>query len=130
MFLLSDIKAAHSKVKSGADFTGYIKDLITIGVKEFDNFVIDGHVVYFGENNFQVQSGSKYAALDIANQSDIPLFQHYLKIYQAGQTDYPAFCKHAAATGVHKWAVNTDLMTCTNYDTSHGSMLVEQIPGS
>lgn len=34
MFTIEQIKEAHSKVKSGADFPNYIQDLIILGVKD------------------------------------------------------------------------------------------------
>ncbi len=33
MFTIEQIKEAHAKVKSGADFPNYIHDLIILGVK-------------------------------------------------------------------------------------------------
>ena len=128
MFQLSEIKEAHSKVRSGADFPKYIQDLIKLGVVKYDTFVADGHTLFTGENNYQVQSEPKYAALDIAKVGNAEKFKHYLKIHQQGQTDYPAFCAHSAETGVEKWTVNMDQMTCTYYDKSGIQMLEEKIP--
>ena len=38
MFILKDIKDAHSMVKSGADFQNYVQDLIKLGIKKYDFF--------------------------------------------------------------------------------------------
>ncbi len=38
MFQLTDIKDAHSKVKSGADFPNYVQDLIKLGVKKYETY--------------------------------------------------------------------------------------------
>src|SRR4051812_2333014 len=105
MFQLEDIAKAHSKVKSGADFPSYVQDLIKLGVTKYDTFVSDGHTLFFGANNYQIQSEPKYAPLDIANNSSEESFVYYLKIHQQGQTDYPTFCRHSAETGVEKWTV-------------------------
>ncbi len=43
MFILDQIEAAHSKVKSGADFPEYIKELKQFGVTSYETFVSDGH---------------------------------------------------------------------------------------
>lgn len=43
MFTLDQIREAHAKVKSGADFPHYIQDLIVLGVQKYDIFVHDGH---------------------------------------------------------------------------------------
>ena len=128
MFQLTQIKDAHAKVKSGADFPVYVQALIQLGVLAYDTFVTDGHTLYTGTNNFSIQSEPKYAPLDIAQISDPEKFKQYLQMHQQGQTDYPAFCNHAAETGVEKWTVDMAAMTCTYYDRSHNKMLEEKIP--
>lgn len=129
MFQLKEIKDAHAKVKSGADFPMYVQDLIKLGVKKYDTFVSDGHALFFGNDNYQIQSEPKYSKLNVANISDKERFKHFLKSHQRGQTDYAAFCNHAAGTGVEKWTVDMNLMTCTYYDKANTKMLEEQIPG-
>lgn len=64
----------------------------------------------------------------IANQSEKIQFSHYLKIHQKGETDYVTFCNHCAKTGIEKWVVDLDKMTCTYYDTSEREILVEKVP--
>lgn len=127
-FELNDIKAAHEKVASGADFPRYIQDLIQMGVKKYDCFVNNGRTVYFGEDDFQVKSASRYARINIANISDKERFKHYLKNHQRGQTDYTTFCNHCAQTGVQKWTVDMEAMTCTYFDKHSHIMLEEEIP--
>ena len=46
MFTLDQIKAAHSQVKSGADFPKYIQDIGKLGVLKYEHFVADGHTTY------------------------------------------------------------------------------------
>jgi len=128
MFQLEEITKAHSKVKSGADFPAYVQQLKILGVEKYDSFVRDGHTIYFGTGNFQVQSAPKYPVLAVAGISDPHNFKHCLKIHQQGQTDYPTFCRHSAESGVEKWTVDMKLMTCTYYDTSGNPMLEEKIP--
>ena len=128
MFRLEEIKAAHSKVKSGADFPKYIQDLLKLGVTKYDTFVSDGHTLFIGKNNYQVQTESKYSTLEVSKESNSEKFKHYLKIHQQGQTDYPTFCNHSAETGVEKWTVNMNQMTCSYYDKSNNLMLEEKIP--
>lgn len=128
MFQLKDIKEAHLKVKSGADFPNYIQDLIKLGVVKYDSFVSDGHTLFTGKNNYRLQSDPKYSTIEVADVSDAEKFKHYLKMHQEGQTDYPTFCNHSAETGVEKWTVDMDQMTCTYYDRSNTQMLEEKIP--
>ena len=128
MFELTAIKEAHAKVKSGADFPNYIQELIQLGVKKYHTYVKDGHSVFIGDNDYQIKSKRKYAVLRIANISDKERFKHYLKNHQRGQTDFPTFCQQSAETGVEKWTVDMNQMTCTYYDKSNNKMLEEIIP--
>ena len=128
MFQLKEIKEAHAKVKNGAEFPAYVQDLIKLGVRKYDTYVSDGHTLFFGEDNYQIQSEPKYAKLHVASISDKERFKHYLKSHQRGQTDYPAFCNHSAETGVEKWTVDMSQMACTYYDKANTKMLEEQIP--
>lgn len=43
MFTEAQIKHAHSKVQSGADFPAYIQEIISLGVISYDVYVADGH---------------------------------------------------------------------------------------
>ena len=127
MFTLQAIKDAYLKVKSGADFPTFIQELKMLGITKYDTYVRDGHAVYFGNEGFQLQSVPTYKPLRVANISDKERFKHYLKNHQRGQTDYYNFCKDAAATGVEKWTVDMNNMTCMYYDKSNTQMVEEQI---
>lgn len=128
MFQLTDIQQAHSRVKSGADFPAYIQELIKLGVTKYDTFVRDGHEIFFGDSNYQIQSGPNYSALTVNDESDLERFKKYLKIHQQGQTDYPTFCGHSAETGVEKWTVDLKSLTCTYYDKANLKLVEEKIP--
>lgn len=128
MFTINDIKAAHSKVKTGADFPSYVQDLIRLGVLDYKTFVNDGHTEYIGKNDFTIQSMAMSNVLQIAGQSDQETFLKDLRAHQAGKTDFPTFRSDCARSGVEKWVVNTSKMTCTYSDKSNRIMLVEEIP--
>jgi uncharacterized protein YbcV (DUF1398 family) len=129
MFTLEQIKAAHAKVKSGADFPSYVQELKTLGLLGYTQFVSDGHTVYAGANNYSVQSDAKYPAFTISNQSNNEKLKTDLKAHQQGQTNYLQFCEQAADAGVEKWTVDMAKMTCTYYDKAGTTMLAEVIPG-
>jgi len=129
MFTIEQIKAAHSKVKSGADFPDYIRDLIKLGVAGYETFVADGHSLYFGQGGYNAHSEAKYAILTVADTSDGDGFIKELKAHQQGKTDYPTFCRMAAEAGVEKWVVDMEKMTCTYTDKAGEQILVEHIPG-
>jgi uncharacterized protein YbcV (DUF1398 family) len=127
MFTLDQIKAAHSKVKSGADFPRYVQDLIQLGVSSYETFVADGNTIYKGQDNETVHSGAKYPALAVSDQSNKHQFTTDLKLHQQGGSDYPTFCQQSAAHGIEKWRSDLGKMTCTYYDKAGTEILVETI---
>lgn len=128
MFTIEQIKTAHSKVKSGADFPRYVQDLIQLGVVHYDNYVADGHIEYSGTGNYRIMSDGRYAPMTIPAAGNTEQFSTYLKAHQQGATDYPTFCRHSAETGVEKWTVDMAAMKCTYYDKAGNVMLEEKIP--
>lgn len=116
MFTLDQIREAHAKVKSGADFPHYVADLITLGVWKYNTFVHDGHVEYFGDTANTLVSPAKYEPLTVADTSDASGFRERLQAHQRGETDYMTFCRDAARAGALKWTVDTEAMTCIYYD--------------
>lgn len=128
MFTIEEIIAAHSKVKSGADFPKYIKDLTALGVMSYSIYVNDGHEVYHSITDDTIQSGKKYVVMEVAELGDLEQFNQDLKNHQNGQTDYFTFCRDAAKSGVEKWTVDTKKMTCIYYDKLNNEMLIEKIP--
>lgn len=130
MFTVEQIEQAHSKVKSGADFPKYIQEIKAMGVTGFETWVKDSHTGYFGANGFNTGSEPQYADLTIREVSDRENFRQYLKKHQRGETDYLQFCRDCAETGVEKWVVSLETMTCTYFDKAGNELLVEQIPGS
>ena len=128
MFTIEQIKVAHSKVKSGADFPMYVQDLIELGVIFYETYVFNGHTDYFGKGNYKTASPAKYDILKIADESNIQQFKSDLKAHQQGKTDYMTFCNDCAKSGVEKWAVNMGKMTCTYYDILGNEILTEIIP--
>lgn len=128
MFSTDQIKAAHSKVKSGTDFPKYIQEIKALGVNEFATWTKDSHTEYYGENGYKISSTSMYENLTIENSSNPAKFKHYLSKHQRGETDYFAFCKHCAETGIEKWVASLSKMTCIYYDKEGNEILIEPIP--
>ncbi|MDQ1086484.1 MULTISPECIES: DUF1398 domain-containing protein [unclassified Siphonobacter] len=129
MFTVEQIEQAHERVKSGADFPKYIQEIKALGVTTFETWVKDSHTDYFGENDYQTSSQPQYEELSIAATNQSEAFKQYLKTHQRGETDYYTFCQHCAETGIEKWIVSLQQMTCTYYDQAGNEILVEQIPG-
>lgn len=128
MFTLEQIKTAHSKVKSGADFPAYIKEIKQLGVTYYETFVSDGHTDFFGLSDYKTSLTAKYDALKIAETSNAQQFKLDLVAHQQGKTNYQTFCNDCAKSGIQKWAVCTNKMTCTYYDKAGNAILVENVP--
>ena len=128
MFTVEQIKAAHSKVKSGADFPAYIKEIKALGVTHYEAYVTDGHIDYHGTNNYTAKVPAKYDPLVIATTSKGEEFKAELVAHQQGKTDFLTFIKMSATFGIEKWAICMDKMTCTYYDKGGNEVLIEEIP--
>jgi uncharacterized protein YbcV (DUF1398 family) len=127
MFTVEQIKSAHSKVKSGADFPRYIKEIKGLGVTHYEAYVTDGHIDYHGADNHTAQVPAKYEPLVIADTSKREEFKAELVAHQQGKTDFMTFIKSCAAFGVKRWAICMDKMTCIYYDEVGNEILIEQI---
>ncbi|RXR18455.1 DUF1398 domain-containing protein [Flavobacterium amnicola] len=127
-FTAEQLMATHSKVKSGADFPSYIKEIKAMGVTHYETYVNDGHINYYGENNYVAKVPAKYETMTIAENSNMEVFKAELLAHQHGKTDFLTFIKMCAETGIEKWDVCMDKMTCTYYDKEGNEILVEEIP--
>jgi len=127
MFTINQIKEAHAKVKTGADYPDYVQEIIKLGVTGYTTFLHDSHSEYYGQNNYSTSSPAGNIIRGIALTADIEKFKYYLKIHQQGETDFLTFCNDAVATGVEKWKVDFSAMTCAYYDMAGNIMLVEKI---
>lgn len=128
MFTLQNIKDAHSKVRSGADFPRYVQDLIDLGVRSYTTWVADGHADYYGDDAQSIHSDAKYDQLTINDTSDRDSFLHDLKLHQQWWTDYMTFCRDAANAGISKRVMDMQAMTCSYYDSRDTVILEETIP--
>ena len=79
MFTVDQIKAAHSKVKSGADFPAYIREIKAMGVTHYESYVIDGHIDYHGSMDYIAKVPAKYETIDIADSLDAEKFKESLR---------------------------------------------------
>lgn len=127
-FTVEQLKAAHSKVKSGADFPAYIKEIKAMGVTHYETFVNDGHINYFGINHYTAKVPAKYDTMTIAKNPNVEMFKVELLAHQQGKTDFLTFIKMCAETGIEKWEISMVKMTCTYFDKAGNKVLVEQIP--
>jgi len=97
-------------------------------VTVYETYVSDGHTDYLDKENYKTSSAPNYSQLIIAEQCDIEKFRMDLKVHQQGKTDYSTFCNDCAKSGVEKWTVRMDKMTCTYYNKAGNLLLEEAIP--
>ena len=128
-FTLEAIRMAHAKVKTGADFPAYIEEIKQLGITHYNSYVEDGHIDYSGDNNHQVTAPTKYGRLHIAGKSNIDAFKADLAAHQQGKTSFLTFCSDCAKSGIERWSVDINKMTCTYYVKAGNAVLVEEIPG-
>lgn len=128
MFTINQIREAHAKVKSGADFPKYVQELKALGLLSYDHYVSDGHTLYRGADGFSIAAAAKYPAMEVADTASAERLQRALHIHQQGQSDYPTFCKQAVEAGVERWTVDTVAMRCTYFDKAGNAMVAEEIP--
>lgn len=128
MFTVEQLEAAHSKVNSGSDFPLYVKEIAGLGVTHYEAYVHDGHIVFHGKDDYKVHTKEKHEPLTVSDVVHQEEFKAQLLAHQQGKTDYLTFIKMCAETGIDKWIVYVDNMTCTYYDTEKNEILTEQIP--
>ena len=128
MFTVEQIKTAHSKVKSGADFPSYIKEIKALGVTYYETYVSDGHTDYYGTSDYKTSSEAKYAVMAISETVNNEQFKLDLKAHQQGKTDYMTFCKESAEAGVESWTTDLNAMTVIYYDKQKNELVKENIP--
>lgn len=130
MFTIEQIHAAHAKVKTGADFPRYIQELKELGLKNYTNYVADGHTDYQGANGYNLAGSAKYPEQVVKAQSSPEALKRAIKEHQEGKTDYLTVCRQAAEAGVEKWIVDLVSMTCTYYDIGGNTLMAEAIPNA
>jgi len=130
MFTEQQIKEAHAKVKTGADYPAYIKELKKLGVLKYDYLVHNGANIFYGEGNFSVTNGvsGNHKELRVAAKSSADKLKHTITIHQQGQTDFITFRQQAADAGVEKWTSDLQRMAVIYYDKKGKELLAEPIP--
>ncbi len=130
MFTVQQIKAAHQKVKSGADFPRYVQEIKALGLIKYEYIVADGRTIYYGSNGFQTEAPAIYPEKRINPIASASVMEHNIREHQQGKSDFLTICQQAADAGVHHWEVNTQNMLCTYFDSNSHVMLAEPIPQS
>lgn len=128
MFTVQQIKTAHQKVKSGADFPRYVQEIKGIGMVRYEYMVTDGRTIYYGSNGYQTEAPAIYPQKNINPQASSLQIEHHIHEHQQGRSDFLTFCQQAADAGIHHWEVNTQIMLCSYYDSNSQVVHAEPIP--
>jgi|SRR6185437_12343885 len=128
MFTLEQIKAAHARVKTGADFPRYIQEIKQLGLLHYEFRVADGSFVYYGANGHRADREGSYGPLTIGRPASAAALREAITRHQQGLSDFPTFCRQAAEAGVEKWVIDTQRMVCSYYSSDGAAMVEEAIP--
>jgi uncharacterized protein YbcV (DUF1398 family) len=128
MFTLEQIQVAHSRVESGADFPAYIATIRGFGVREFTTCVEDGRTQYRSLDGSVLVSPALYETKSIRSEVLVSEFEDQLRLHQKGGTTFFQFCEDCAGTGVDRWVVDLDGLTCTYFSLDGTAVVVEKIP--
>ena len=128
MFTKELIETAHNKVKSGADFPKYVKEIKNMGIKSHEVNLTDGTWIFKGVDGQVVQFKRGPENVKVSTQSSQGKFKQILSTHQKGETDYLTFCIQAGETGVERWISDFEHMTVTYLDLNGNEIDVEPIP--
>lgn len=82
LFTIEEIHEVFNTVKSGKDFPQFVKDLKSMGVTHYDNYVADGRTNYFGANNFVLEGETKYPSIAINAKRSADKLKQSISIHQ------------------------------------------------
>lgn len=85
MVTIEQIKTAHARVKSGADFPRYVQELNELGVTHYDIAVADGRATYYGTDDAALAGAAGYAPKRVAEQGSAAKLKQALVRHQQGQ---------------------------------------------
>jgi len=128
MFTLQQMKAAHAKVKTGADFPEYVKEIKSLGLNYYEFFVTDGRTIYHGADGFSINGDTIYPQKEIAIHASPDAVREIISEHQQSKSDFLTFCELVARAGVEKWVVDAQRMFCSYYDLEGNVMIEEAIP--
>ncbi|MET0462568.1 MAG: DUF1398 family protein [Chitinophagaceae bacterium] len=128
-FTLEQLKAAHSKVKSGADFPGYIQEIKKLGLVSYEYDVRTGATNYIGSGGHEVRSGGWYnEPITINFIVNAEAVKESIRKHQQGSSDFLTFCREVASSGVATWQIDIPAMLCRYIDLNGNELVAEPIP--
>ena len=127
MFTLEQINDIHERLGEQATLPQYLQALKSIGVVQYDSFIMDGHSEYYGNHGQKLVSPPVHEYIAIAKTTNRESFLNQLNLHSEGKTNYLELSTGLANSGIEKWTFDTHKMTLTYYDRDGREMLVEEI---
>jgi hypothetical protein len=99
-----------------------------LGLVGYEFMVTDGSAVYYGADGYKVNREPGYAPQPIMRPASPMALREAMGIHQQGGSDFPTFCRQAAAAGVEKWRIDIQRMLTIYFDSDGSVMVEESIP--
>jgi len=128
MFTAQQLKDAHAKVKTGADYPAYADELRNLGVVSYDFLVADGSTTFYAEDEESVSLKGDLSPVAVADAPSKDKLRAALATHQKGNTDFPTFRQQAAEAGVAQWTTDLSNMEVVYVNKQEKVMLAEEIP--
>ena len=130
MFTKEQIEIAHNKVKSGADFPVYVKEIKALGIISHEVLLLDGTWIFKGVYGQVVRFKRSLESITVSTQVFPEKFKQILTMHQNGETDYRTFCVQAGEAGVERWISDFRYMTVSYLDSYGNVVDIEPIPSA
>jgi uncharacterized protein YbcV (DUF1398 family) len=129
MFTAEQIKAAHAKTKTGADYPRFVQDAKKLGVHHYDYIVENGSTIWYDKDGNNITTlPNDSINRKVSDTSSSEMLKKYILQHQQGGSDYSTFCRQAAEVGVARWSSDLEKMVCSYYDKNNMEMYAEPIP--
>lgn len=90
---------------------------------------IESGKVSYATSDSVLQTEGTQARVPVAELTNQIAAKADLVRHQKGLTDFQTFCDEMAQSGVYKWTIDLDAMSCTYYNKADQVVMAEAIPG-
>ncbi len=126
-FSIEAIRNAHM-LYTGPDFPKLIKEFIHMGMVTNIVNIETGVVTYIDNNGVVLNDTGVNVGFQINESATYENALAALQRNQNGESDFSTFCNEIAIAGVYKWEIDLTNMTCSYFDKTETSIIVENIP--
>jgi len=126
-FSLESIKQAQ-KLYTGPDFPKLVREYKIMGIVTNVYNIETGLVIYTNKQQDVIEDSGVKVDIGIPQNSNYEEAMLGIKRNQKGESDFIAFCREVAKSGIYKWIVDLESMTCNYYDKQEKMIISEVIP--